>query len=187
VTPDEARALVESIRAGLEDIAPKIRQAYEDRAWIALGYDSWALMCQQEFGGALQLPSGKRREVIKELAGAGMSSRAIAGAVGDSKSNVHRQVSQGGTPEAKVIGLDGKRYTPPAPKPKPIVDPAPPKPRDLQAVAQHRMSEALFAVRVLGETPPLYLRDCWLSTRQNLRSELRAALHLLDETKREGE
>jgi hypothetical protein len=87
-----------------------------------------------------------------------------------------------------VIGLDGKRYTPP-PKntPKPIPQPAGHPVPDMQTRAQQRMSAALDAVRLIGETPPEYLHGCWLSTRQNLRSELRAALHLLDETRRDGE
>lgn len=116
MTPYEARELVESIRIGLGDLAERIRLAYEGRAWVALGYDSWSLLCQQEFGGGFQLPSGKRREVVAELTAAGMSSRAIGNALGVD----HSQVVRTAPPKpAKVIGLDGKRYTPPAPRPTP--------------------------------------------------------------------
>lgn len=190
LTESDARDLIELIRGDLIGLAEKIREAYERRAWIPLGYGSWQLMCQHEFGGGLSLPTGKRREVVAELTGAGMSQRAIAGALGVGAGTVSRDQStapNGAVDRpANVIGLDGRRR--PLPKPKPIVDPAPPPPIDRQARAQARMSAALDALRiVVGETEPDHLRGCWLSTRQNLRSELRAALHLLDETKRDGE
>ena len=82
-TPEEARELIDGIRADLAGLAERITAAWERRAWVALGYDTWALMCQHEFGGALpKLPPGKRAPVVRDLSHAGMSQRAIGSALG---------------------------------------------------------------------------------------------------------
>jgi hypothetical protein len=179
MTPDEAHALVESIRAGLIGLTERIQEAYEGRAWVALGYGSWAIMCQQEFGGGIELPSGKRREVVAELSAAGISQRAIGQALGVHRRTVDRDEVAQDAPPAPVIGLDGKRYTPPAPRPKP--DPPPPA-RDVAIRdAGRELVRALYWFTDLDRTEIGYLRT---SDRQTIRDQCHAVLHLLDEENR---
>lgn len=77
----------------------KIREAIELRDDIALGYRSPGDYVSARFGRALSgLPVEMRREAVRELTEAGMSTRAIAPVVGASKSQVaaDRQVSSPG-------------------------------------------------------------------------------------------
>jgi hypothetical protein len=189
MTPDEARELVESIRAGLTDLAERIREAYEARAWVALGYSSWAIMCQQEFGGGIQLPSGKRREVVAELASAGMSQRAIGHALNTPRTTIEEDLQvDGNRPPAPVLGLDGKRYKPPAPRPAADPAPAPPAPDSrarLGARRAHlraRRARVRDLVRALGwftDLDPGAISLLPLADRQIIRDQCRAALDLL--------
>jgi transposase-like protein len=144
-----ARRLTDDIKAAVADVWLRISEAYQGRAWLALGYDSWDAYCAAEFaGGRLQLPREERREIVASLRESGLSVRAIASATGSSKSAVSRalptvpngtvEVSPAPTsapeveprfkasvkPAAKVTGTNGKSYEPPAPKPaEPRVDP----------------------------------------------------------------
>ena len=77
----EAEAITSRIRQWansfpIEDVV----RAFRGRIWIALAYDSWAEWCECELDG-LKLPVPQRREVVSELADAGMSNRAIADAL----------------------------------------------------------------------------------------------------------
>lgn len=63
----------------------------------------------------------QRREVVSELAGSGMSNRAIADVIGVSDQTVNNDVNAGAknlAPDRKVTGQDGKTY--PRPEPKPV-------------------------------------------------------------------
>lgn len=104
--------------------------AYHRRAWIALGYESWAAMCD---GENLRLP----REVTAELRAGGLSIRAIASVTGISKTQVSDDLATVRNPQGNrtvappTQGLDGRSYRPlrfpepelptsrPAPQPKP--------------------------------------------------------------------
>lgn len=121
LTADEARALTDQIKTKVSEFLPLIREAYERRADIALGYRDWASYCDAEMGG-LRLPVGERREAIRGLHDAGMSQRAIASTVGVGVGTVNRDLSGVpiGTPEEagdsekstqhRTVGLDGKNY-----------------------------------------------------------------------------
>lgn len=106
---EEAKEFVEYFRE-LQDEAPRRAiDAYLRRAWLALGYGSWAAMCD---GEGLRLP----RELTPELRAGGLSIRAIAAVTGVS----HEQARQDSTgvksgkedlTPASVVGLDGKDYS----------------------------------------------------------------------------
>lgn len=144
LTPDEAEAITNRIRrwANSFPVADVVR-AYRGRIWVALAYDSWAEWCECELGG-LKLPVPQRREVVAELAGEGMSNRAIADAIGVGHQTIGRDLASGPDgpvdEERKTLGQDGRERSypppkPPVPEPEPeivdaeIVDPPPQKPR----------------------------------------------------------
>lgn len=135
---DEAERITERIRLdldaaarSLDRLSGRIQEAHERRADLALGYESWAEYAAGEFGEVTAgLTATVRRQLVGQLSGEGMSTRAIAPAVGVSRDTVSkdraRQVSDDLTPDSpapeprKVTGLDGKTYTPrvrPAPEP----------------------------------------------------------------------
>lgn len=93
---------------------------------VALAYDSWAEWCECELGG-LKLPIPQRRQVVSELADAGMSNRAIADVVNTHHTTVgeDRRATGGNPPvdeDRKTLGQDGRERSYPRPKP---VAPAP--------------------------------------------------------------
>lgn len=117
---DEARAIVGRIRQCVSVALVEIKKAYAGRAWIALGYDSWADLCAAEFGEHIQLPRDERKAVTAELRAEGMSTRAIAAATGANHSTVVRDLAPTGGADAPpvpvvpvvalVTGVDGKTY-----------------------------------------------------------------------------
>lgn len=114
-TVPEARARAERIRAGLPvfvQMRRDIADAYGRRDWATLGYDSWEQYLDSEFGGQLRrLVGAERREAVAEYREAGMSSRAIAKAVGASQSAVRNDLAQLSTSTQlpdRVVGRDGK-------------------------------------------------------------------------------
>lgn len=119
LTENQAQELTAKIYGHIDMAWELIKKAYYGRADKALGYESWDDYCKGEFHGAqLRLPLDKRREVVKTLTEAGLSTRAIASATGASRPTVTKdQKAQVGNigPVAKVPGLDGKIRTPKAP------------------------------------------------------------------------
>src|SRR2546423_3364857 len=119
----EARALTREIAQTLALAWDKVVEAYQRRVWEPLGYGSWDSYCRAELGSTrLRLPAEEREEAVRSLRSAGLSTRAIAAATGQSHTNVRRGLS-GGTnvpPEsansqapAVITGRDGKSYTNP--------------------------------------------------------------------------
>ena len=106
-----ARALTDQLRQSLTIAWDLLVEAYQRRAWAALGYPSWDAYTDAELGETrLRLPREQRREVVASMTEAGMSTRAISSALGVSKNTVtedRQQVSQFGTPaepiDAEVI------------------------------------------------------------------------------------
>ena len=119
-TANEAHAWANGIRASWSDLTERIIEGHQRRAWLALGHGSWNEMCAQ-----LNLPRiedrDQRRELVADLRGSGMSTRAIGAALGASKSSVDRDLAgvPNGTPDT-VTGADGKRY--PATRKQPEVE-----------------------------------------------------------------
>ena len=119
-----ARRITDQIKAGVEAVWHLIEQAYTSRAWAVLGYTSWDDYCTREFGTSrLRLPREERTEVVASLRDSGLSNRAIASATGYSEPTIRRELA-GASNDAPadpkpITGIDGKTYTPPAPKPAP--------------------------------------------------------------------
>jgi transposase-like protein len=130
---------LDSIADNYAAVMPMIREALDKRDHFALGYRSPGEYVSDRFGGALQrLGMEVRREVVRELTQAGMSTRAIAPVVGVSQMQVVRdqarethvspQTPEAGATDAReaadrgitaprvpqppVTGIDGKTYTP---------------------------------------------------------------------------
>jgi hypothetical protein len=83
LSPSDARALTDQIKADVETVWDRIERAYLERAWAALGYANWDEYCLTEFGTSrLRLPREERPEIVASLREAGLSIRAIASATG---------------------------------------------------------------------------------------------------------
>nr|WP_131721757.1 hypothetical protein [Mycolicibacterium komanii] len=96
LSPDEARALTDRIKADVEVVWDLIVKAYSQGAWSALGYHSWDDYVVREFGTSrLRVPREERAEVVAALRESGMSIRAIAAATGDSVGTVHMALRSG--------------------------------------------------------------------------------------------
>lgn len=134
---NDARTLTDRIKIAVEATWQLIAEAYTRRAWTALGYSSWDDYCQREFGSSrLRLPREERSEVVASLRESGLSIRAISTATGIDKETVMKDLSGNRTPaptirieiegatfdeiRERVTGIDGKTYTPPAPRPRPV-------------------------------------------------------------------
>lgn len=133
-----ARRLVDRVKAGVDDLRDAITTLWDGQGWLALGYDSWDALCDAEFAVRIALPTPERKQIVGELAGSGMSDRAISGALGVPRTTVQRdraQVAQSGppvepvdtdtgeinpppAPAPPIQGRDGKTYTRPTPDPK---------------------------------------------------------------------
>jgi hypothetical protein len=93
----EAERLTTRIRLRLDTIAdnytavmPLIREAIERQAYAAMGYTGVSQYVSECFGSALErLGVEVRREVVRELTAAGMSTRAIGAVTGTSVGTVH--------------------------------------------------------------------------------------------------
>jgi predicted transcriptional regulator/lambda repressor-like predicted transcriptional regulator len=126
LTESEAVELTGKIGRTGEHLSALIQSAWRGRVWIALGHASWAEWAEAHLAG-MQLPRVDRQELVAELHAEGLSTRAIAAAVGASKNTVTADLSQIGTPanpdddivDAEIveeepvtatIGLDGKTY-----------------------------------------------------------------------------
>lgn len=101
LTAGEARELTDRITGQVSELLPLIREAFERRAWIALGLASWDAYCDSELRG-LRLPVAQRQEAVRELVGSGMSRRSAAAVLGV---------------DDKTVRNDLRRAEPPAPTP----------------------------------------------------------------------
>ena len=116
MTAAEARAAVDAVRAGYDDLTARITELWQRRAWIALGHESFEALCDAELPNR-QLLRLERQAAVGEMRSAGMSTRAIAAATGASHQTVMRDAGGPSGPPGPITGLDGKTYTPPSPSP----------------------------------------------------------------------
>ena len=115
---DEAKRRVDRVKSGVERIWDDLVVLYRERAWSVLGYQSWDALCDAEFGGTrIALPRQQRQEVVCDLRESGMSTRAIASAVGVSAMQVSRDLADPTVTKvtvdvpASITGLDGRTRT----------------------------------------------------------------------------
>lgn len=116
---------LDTIADNFEAVMPMIREAIELRDDVALGYRSPGDYVRDRFGNALsRLPLELRRETVKELTEAGLSTRAIAPVVGVHKDTVRNDLKSGGEPSPPVSESGGANATPDAEPVEPDIDPA---------------------------------------------------------------
>ncbi|UEJ82733.1 hypothetical protein Bra3105_18215 [Brachybacterium halotolerans subsp. kimchii] len=114
-----ARSLVDQIRQStghlletMADIEVMISTAYEGRAWLPLGYESWDALCAEEFTEARMWTSiDERRERTRALSEAGLSTRAIGAVLGVHKDTVRNDARALANAPAT---LEGGENSPPA-------------------------------------------------------------------------
>lgn len=95
MTEGEARDFVSWI-TNLQEIVPRrVIDAYQRRAWIALGYDSWFTMCEAEGIRLKGLSRDERVPMVLEMDQAGMTSRAIAAVTGTNNVTAWRDAHSG--------------------------------------------------------------------------------------------
>ncbi len=117
MTEEEARRITERIRAALDrvatawaDLGERIAEAHHRRADLALGYKSWAAYAEAELRPSEGVAAEVRRQLVGMLSAQGMSTRAIAPAVGVSQQAVSKtlrrpEVTTGLSPEPKGTGF----------------------------------------------------------------------------------
>jgi hypothetical protein len=109
----EAQWLTNEIRHSAVRLWTCVARPYEMRAWEHMGYASWDDYVAGEFEAPRwRIPRGERGPVVALLRSAGMSTRAIASATGESQSTVQRatgQVNQSDSPD-RVQGTDGRSH-----------------------------------------------------------------------------
>ncbi|VBA33124.1 hypothetical protein LAUMK4_05885 [Mycobacterium persicum] len=197
LTPDEAEAITSRIRRWANSFPVEdVVRAFRGRIWVALAYDSWAEWCECELGG-LKLPVPQRREIVSELAGAGMSNRAIADTIGVGRDTVGRDLST--VADATVdddaprttLGQDGRERSypqpkPPAPEPEPepeivdaeIVEPPACDSREIQTVTKW-LDATVINGRYVAEISQLQApKSTAAEWRRQIKEVRRALAHL---------
>jgi hypothetical protein len=119
MTAEEASSITTQISVKLdaladnyESVMPLIRDAITRQAHAALGYNSPGAYIAERFGrGLSRLGADMRREVVRELSAAGLSTRAIAPVVGVSQKTVVKDTQvipevSPGVVDAEVIDDD---------------------------------------------------------------------------------
>lgn len=99
-----------TVREGMEKLYSLVDEAKRGNAHVALGYPSWTAYLADTLGKTpLRLEREERREVVRYLAGEGMSARAIAPIVGVSKSQAAEDVRgvQNWTPAPALTASQG--------------------------------------------------------------------------------
>lgn len=89
-----ARRLTARIRDALAVADDLLAQAYQGRAWEALGYDSWPAYCAGELPELrfLKLRAEARRERVRALRNEGATIPDVVAATGSSLGTIHRDL-----------------------------------------------------------------------------------------------
>lgn len=116
MSPAGAEQVTLQIRSMMERAWEYIAIAYQGRAHIALGYESWDEYVDDRLGDLrLTVPREERGAVVQSLSRAQMSLRAIAKVLGVDVATVHRALGAtddpaGGQYSVPIRGRDGKKY-----------------------------------------------------------------------------
>lgn len=134
-------------------------EAYQSRVWEVLQDESFESYCAERIPAIVRLPREVRRELTVRMSEAGMSTRAIAPVLGvnqatavrdrsstDASASVEPEPAQPADAPAPIVGLNGKTYVRPVPKPPPP-PPAPP----VESIAERDRREYLNGVRRTGD------------------------------------
>lgn len=90
-TKAQAKNITAFIRASLEDATEMLIMAWRGKVWEVLGYDSWDAWIDGEFEGIpLALPRATRKAAMVTMKDAGLTTRAIAWAIGVDQATVSR-------------------------------------------------------------------------------------------------
>ncbi|WP_270241202.1 helix-turn-helix domain-containing protein [Rothia kristinae] len=135
---EQAQSVTESIRRSLTVAHDLLVLAWQQRAWVPLGYDGWDAYVSAEFSDlALRPPREDQAQTIASMRAAGMSDRAISAATDLSRGTVQNRLREAASAGLEVIegstGTDGKRYATPAP-------------------SREERSERIAALRAEGQT-----------------------------------
>lgn len=91
LTPAKAASLTKRIQGSVENVIDLLHEAFQGRAWKALGHKNWDEYIEKEFGSApLALPRTKRKPTVDNLTERGWSTRAISAATGVDQKTVVR-------------------------------------------------------------------------------------------------
>lgn len=94
LTESQARELIAKIQKSLLDVGEMMVKAFHGEAWIGMGYESWAELCEAEFPrDQYRLRAPDRRTLTAYLKSAGLSTRDIAKAENVSQTTVQRDNS----------------------------------------------------------------------------------------------
>jgi len=154
-TRQEAQARAEAIRTGMVAITTlpeQVKAAWSARDWAALGYPTWDAYVDGEFGeNRLPMISrDQRRELVADLRGASMSTRAIAAVLRvDHKTVVNDARATGEispvVPPTRVMGIDGRERPATRPQATPASWPTyPPRQMPAPAPAFSRPQPSVF-------------------------------------------
>ncbi|MDN5639230.1 MAG: helix-turn-helix domain-containing protein [Actinomycetia bacterium] len=135
---EQAQSVTESIRRSLTVAHDLLVLAWQQRAWVPLGYDGWDAYVSAEFSDlALRPPREDQAQTIASMRAAGMSDRAISAATDLSRGTVQNRLREAASAGLEVIegstGTDGKRYAAPVP-------------------SREERSERIAALRAEGQT-----------------------------------
>lgn len=112
----EAQEFVAWAKAAQDMLVQRVYEAYNRQAHLALGYESWAAMCEGERLGFYKLPADKRAPAVIQLRTLGMSQRAVGQALGVGKDTVARDAG-----ERSISGANAPD-SPTLPVPEPVLE-----------------------------------------------------------------
>ncbi len=136
---EQARAWLEWAHQAQDELVQRVYEAYNRQAHLALGYGSWAEMCEQEGLGFYRLPRDKRAPTVVQLKGRGMSNRAIASAVGVDERTVRNDIRD----------THGHRSVPDEPRSN-SADNSAPNDQELTDRQRQKLQDIIRALRKVG-------------------------------------
>jgi hypothetical protein len=103
------RRKLREARQALAAAVELLGELYDGQAWKALGYVSWAELCDAELPELKQLlTAGEKRSLVVDLRQRGMSLRAAAAPAGISAATAKTWLDDAGVQLATVTSLDGR-------------------------------------------------------------------------------